>query len=300
VNRRGSIGAVVVSALLFGTLAVLTPLAYRAGAKPLPLLAWRFLIASVLLAATIALRRPSALKVPASDIGRFTALAVTGYGFASICFFFALLYASASVVAVLLYTYPAMVAIVSWALGLQRPNLRQAGAILVTFAGVVLVLNPFEPGMSVSPTGLLLGLGAAAGYTSFNLLSARWLPGRSRLVIMAYTFGIASVFVGAVTLLAGQSLSPAAWQPQVWALLAAIVALPTFGAVVLYLEGIRGLGASQAAIISTLEPLFTIALAALVLGERLRPIQWVGAVLVVLGIVFAEIAARHAEMPAPV
>jgi drug/metabolite transporter (DMT)-like permease len=291
---------VVVSALLFGTLAVLTPLAYRAGAKPLPLLAWRFLIAAVLLGATMALRRPSALKVPASDIGRFAALAVTGYGFASICFFFALLYASASVVAVLLYTYPAMVAIVSWILGLQRPNLKQAAAIAVTFAGVVLVLDPFEPGVSVSTTGLLLGLGAAAGYTSFNLLSARWLPGRSRLVIMAYTFGIASVFVGAVTLLAGQSLSPAAWQPEVWVLLAAIVALPTFGAVVLYLEGIRGLGPSQAAIISTLEPLFTIALAAIVLGERLRPIQWVGALLVVLGIVFAEIAVRRAEMPAPV
>ncbi len=246
------------------------------------------------------MRRPGALKVPASDIGRFAALAVTGYGFASICFFFALLYASASVVAVLLYTYPAMVAIVSWVLGRQRPNLRQAAAILVTFAGVVLVLDPFEPGMSVSLTGLLLGLGAAAGYTSFNLLSAKWLPGRSRLVMMAYTFGIAAVFVATVTVLAGQSLSPAAWEPQAWVLLAAIVALPTFGAVVLYLEGIRGLGPSQAAIISTLEPLFTIALAAVVLGERLRPIQWVGAVLVVLGIVFAEIAVRRAEMPAPV
>jgi drug/metabolite transporter (DMT)-like permease len=299
VDRRGSIGAVVVSALLFGTLAVLTPLAYRAGAQPLPLLAWRFLIASALLGTTMAIRRPSALRVPRSDLGRFAALAVTGYGFASICFFFALLYASASVVAVLLYTYPAMVAIVSWVLGLQRLNLRQVVAIAITFAGVVLVLDPFEPGVTVSLKGLLLGLGAAAGYTSFNLLSARWLPGRSRLVIMAYTFGFASVFVGLVTLAAGQSLSPAAWQREVWILLAAIVALPTFGAVVLYLEGIRGLGASQAAIISTLEPLFTIALAALVLGERLQPIQWAGAVLVVLGIVFAEIAARHAEMPAP-
>ena len=288
------------SALLFGTLAVLTPLAYRAGAAPLPLLAWRFLIAALLLGTTVAIRRPTALRVPPSDVARYAALAVTGYGLASICFFFALVYASASVVAVLLYTYPAMVAVVSWILGTQKPSLRQAVAIAVTFAGVVLVLDPFEPGLSVSLPGLLLGLGAAAGYTSFNLLSARWLPGRSRLVMMTYTFGIASVFVAAVALAAGQSLSPAQWQTEVWLLLAAIVALPTFGAVVLYLEGIRGLGPSQAAIISTLEPLFTIALAAVVLGERLRPIQWVGALLVVVGIVFAEIAAWRTEMPAPV
>ena len=49
-NRRGSLIAVVVSAACFGTLAVLTPLAYDAGATPLPLLAWRFLFAALLLA----------------------------------------------------------------------------------------------------------------------------------------------------------------------------------------------------------------------------------------------------------
>ena len=51
---------------------------------------------------------------------------------------------------------------------------------------------------------------------------------------------------------------------------------------------------------ATLEPLFTIVLAAVVLDERLRPIQWAGALLVVVSIVFAEIAARRTEMPAPV
>ena len=85
-----------------------------------------------------------------------------------------------------------------------------------------------------------------------------------------------------------------------WELLALIVLIPTFIAVVLYLQGIRGLGASQAALVSTLEPLFTIALAWNLLGERLVPIQFVGAALVLAGVVMAEIAARRVDGPAAV
>jgi len=77
------------------------------------------------------------------------------------------------------------------------------------------------------------------------------------------------------------------------------VLIPTFAAVVLYLEGIRSLGPSQAAVISTLEPLFTIALAAVVLGERLTPLQLVGAGLVLAGVVAAELGERMSPQPAP-
>jgi len=165
-------------------------------------------------------------------------------------------------------------------------------AVALTFAGCVLVLNPFSAEGTMSPVGILLGLGAAVGYSVFNMLSHRWLPGRSRIVLMAYTFGIASIGIGAITLLAGGSLSTADWSQSVWVLLGAIVLFPTFLAVVLYLRGIQHLGPSQAAILSTFEPLFTIFLAALVLGERLTLIQWAGAVLVVSGVVAAEREAR--------
>jgi drug/metabolite transporter (DMT)-like permease len=286
---------VVVSALLFGTLAVLTPLAYKSGAAPLPLLAWRFAIASALLAVVASSRSVRSLKVPPADLLRYGALAVTGYGAASICYFFALTHATPSVVAVLLYTYPALVTMASWALGLRKPTWWQGVAVMVTFAGCVLVLDPFSPGTAADTLGVLLGLGAAVGYSSFNLLSHRWLPGRSRMVMMTYTFGIAAVFVAIVTLASGGSLSVVAWRPSVWMLLAAIVALPTFGAIVLYLEGIRGLGPSQAALVSTLEPLFTIVLAAVVLGERLSAVQFAGAALVLAGVVVGEVLARDTE-----
>lgn len=294
-NRNASVIAVVVAAACFGTLAILTTMVYAYGVQPLPLLAWRFALSALLLFGYLALRRPSTILVPARDLGRYSMLALMGYGAASICFFFALKFADASVVAVLLYTYPAMVALAEAALG-QRPFTRlRLLAVMLAFAGCVLVLDPFTPENAVGPLGVALGLGAAIGYSVFNMLSHRWLPGRSRTVLMAYTFGIASIGIAAITLLTGGSLAVLAWTYQVWLLLGAIVIFPTFLAVILYLRGIQHLGPSQAAILSTFEPIFTILMAAAVLGERLSPIQWAGAALVGAGVVAAEREARPVD-----
>jgi drug/metabolite transporter (DMT)-like permease len=296
-GREGSLAMVVVSAACFGTLAVLAPKAYQAGASPLPLLAWRFAFAAILLAVVIVARDHNvrALAVPAGDLLRFSALAITGYGAASVCFFFALKFADSAVVAVLLYAYPALVTLASWAFLGERASLARGVAVLVTFFGCAMVVGLFGGNAHVAWPGIVLGFGAACGYALFNLLSHRWLPGRSELVMMLYTFAIAGVMSALLTVAVGQSLSPRGWQPSAWWLLGAIVLIPTFAAVVLYLQGIRGLGPSQAALVSTLEPIFTIVLAWFVLGQWLTAVQIAGAVLVCGGVVFAEMAARGRE-----
>jgi drug/metabolite transporter (DMT)-like permease len=295
VQRRASIIAAIMSAACFGTLAIFTSFAYRYGAQPLPLLAWRFAFAAVLLGGYLLLRRPGVLRVSRGDLARYAVLAVGGYGAASICFFFALTYIDVSVVAILLYTYPAMVTLVERAIYGTRLSGARLVAVLITFGGSVLVLDPFEATGGVSGIGVLLGLGAAVGYTAFSMLSQRWGEGRSRTVLMTYLFVFTAIFAAGAAAVTGAPLSPATWQPLVWPMLAAIVLLPTFVAILLYLQAIRGLGAPQAAILSTFEPVFTIILAALVLGETLSLPQWVGAAFVIAGVFVAERAGRPAE-----
>ena len=294
-TRNASIIAVIVAAACFGTLAVFTSLAYEAGAEPLQLLTWRFALASVLLFVYLGLRRPGSIVAPLGDVGRYAMLALCGYGAASICFFYALQYADASIVAVLLYTYPAMVVLAEAVFLRKRLTPMRLLAVLLAFVGCALVLDPFAREAVVSPLGVALGLGAAVGYTVFNMLSHRWLPGRSRIVLMAYTFGIASIGIALVAFFSGATLSVAEWTPRVWALLGLIVLFPTFIAVVLYLSGIERLGPSQASILSTVEPIFTIVLASIVLGERFSAIQWMGALLVMAAVTFAEREARPAD-----
>lgn len=302
-SRKWSLVAVVVSAACFGTLAVLTPLAYESGARPLPLLAWRFVIAALLLAALALVRDRSALRVPLSDIGRYSLLALTGYGAASVCFFYALVFADAAVVAVLLYAYPAFVTIAGWVFMGERATVGKGLAVAVTFLGCALVVGVGSAQAHASWQGIALGLGAAVGYTLFNLLSHRWLPGRSRLTMMAYTFGIAALLpaIGAIAADGLGGLSTGGWSGTTWGLLVAIVLIPTFAAIVLYLEGIRGLGPSQAAVVSTLEPIFTIALAWLFLDQaQLTWLQLAGVGLVLAGVVAAELGERGALEPAGV
>jgi drug/metabolite transporter (DMT)-like permease len=286
--RRADFIAVAVSAACFSTLAVLTKLAYQGGARPMPLLTWRFAIVSLLMAAYVALTTPAALRVRRADLGRFAAMALLGYGTASVCFFFALGYASASVVEMLLYTYPAMVGIAGAVFFGERLDWRRIAAIVLTFVGCALVVGILSGAAQVRWQGVVLGLGAAIGYTVFTMLSYRWITEKPRSVLMTYVFGIAALGIGGVTLATGQSLSPAGWAWDVWVLLGLIILVPTFLAVVLLFRGMSRLGTSRTAIISTLEPLFTIGLAAVVLGDRLSISQWVGAALVLAGVLLAE------------
>lgn len=299
-TRKTALLAVVASSACFATLAVLARLAYLEGARPLPLLTWRFAIAAVLMGGFLAVRRPGQLRAALPDAPRIAALSLTGYGAASISFFFALQHASAAVVTVLLYAYPALVAIAEALLRKERVGAARWAAVALTFAGCALAAGLFDAGVRTDPAGVALGLGSAVGYASFTLLSARVVEGRPRLVVMAYTFAFSALGIGLITVLSGESLRLGDGSPSLWPLLGLIVVIPTFLAVLLFLSGVRAIGPARAALASTTEPVFTIALAALLLDERLAAAQLVGAALVVAGIVLSERPSRWRTDPAVV
>lgn len=299
-QRRGAVLAAIVSAACFGTMAIVVRAMYEQGAEPLQVLAWRFGVAAVLMGGYTAMKRPASLMVGRRDLARFVRLSVLGYGAASLCFFFALQYAPASIVAILLYTYPAIVVIGETLFAGAAVTGSRVGSVLLTFLGCVLVVNPFGGGLSVRPLGIALGLGAGLAYASFSMLSHDLMRTRSRSVIMTYLFIFTAAFATIVAIVSGSTLSPATWSSSTWALLGVLVLVPTFFAIVLYLNAVRTLGASQAAILSTFEPVFTLVLAFLILQEALEPIQVVGAALVLAGVVMAEFAASRLKEPAAV
>lgn len=299
-RRRTALLVVVASSACFATLAILTRLAYAEGGRPLPLLTWRFAIAATLMLALLAVRQRDLLVRGLHDLPRYAALSITGYGAASICFFFSLQHIAASVATVLLYAYPAIVALAEATLDRERIPPARIGAIALTFTGCALAAGVLDTAVVVNLAGVLLAFGAAVGYALFTVLSDRLVGDRPRLVLMAYTFALSALGVGLITVASGEPLSPVGWPTTLWVLLALIVAFPTYAAVLLFLRGVRELGASQAALVSTMEPVFTVALAVVVLGERLTVAQSAGALMVIAGIALAERPRRIAEVPAGV
>lgn len=297
-ERRLAVISALVSAGCFGTLAILGRLMYDGGAEPLQVLVWRFSLAALLLGGYTALTRPRELRVTGSVLGGLAAASIFGYGAASLCFFFALYHADASVVAILLYTYPALVVLFELVVARALPTPGRLAAVGLTFLGCVFVVDPFGGSLSVEPLGIVLGLGSGLGYASFSILSQRVMRRTSRLVLMVYLFAFTAALAAIAALVTGSSISASAWSVRVWTLLAVLVVVPTFAAVVLYLRAVRTLGASQAAILSTFEPVFTLALAVGLLGESLSVVQWAGAACVIAGVLIAEKTGKIAEEPA--
>jgi len=298
VKRTKALISVASSALCFGTLAVLTPMAYATHVEPLPLLAWRFFFAALVIAVLAYRRNRDAFKVPKRDLVRYLALSMFGYGASSLAFFIALQHAGSAVVTSLLYAYPAIVALAARVFFKEKLNRSKIIAILAVAAGCSLVVGLFGGRVSAEPLGIVLALISAVCYAAFNLMSQRWLPGRSSMTMMSFTFGFSAIlFVMLSLAIGGPSLlfSATGWSARAWVLMILIIIFPTVVAILLYLRGVRQLGASEAAIVSTLEPLFTVLFAWLTLGQVLGPVQLFGVLLIVGGIAASSIVGKTAE-----
>lgn len=301
-KRSKALFSVAIGALCFSTLAILTQLAYRVGIKPLPLLAWRFFLAAIVITILAVQRNPQALKVPKRDLVRYLLLSWFGYGASSLAFFFALKHADSSVVSAILYAYPALVALGASVL-FREPFSRQKGVSIALVAfGCVLVVGLFSSShVHVDARGIILAFLSAVAYAAFNLMSQRWLPGRSSMTMMSFMFSFASVaFIALTCVVNGPHalVTAADWSLRSWLIMITIVVFPTVLAILLYMRGVRQLGASEAAIVSTLEPLFTVTFAWMFLAQKLTILQIGGVLFILVGVVLSALA-KKAASPLP-
>jgi len=277
---------VALSAAGFGLLSILIKVAYRLGAEPITLLAVRFLMATGLIwVIALVLVRP-ALRIGWRDLGYIALVGPLGVGYASVVYFLSLQLIDASLYAVLLYTYPAMVNAGSALFQRERLSSRRILSLIICFAGVVLATGLQGLGfVKVSGLGVVLGLTGAALYAAYNLGIQRQLRRHPSLVVNTYvmTFG---------ALVALLIRPPSAWQGNLgWDVMIVIVAMVLFCTVApifLYLSGLKRIGAGRAAIVSNLEPLVTIVLALTFLSERLDGLQVVGMAAVLGGVLLLE------------
>jgi drug/metabolite transporter (DMT)-like permease len=275
-HRLGS-ALCIASAIAFGAMAIFGKLAYDAGVGLLTLLFVRFSIAAPVLWIA-ALRRPGALSgTPRRTMLAAFALGAVGYSMQAALYFAALTRMDASLLSMLLYTFPAMVVAAAVALGRETANRRRTGALLVSSGGLALVLLGAGSG-TFDWLGALLGLGAALTYTAYILVSDRVGGDLAALPLSALittgaamTFGLAGTATGSID---------TGFASEGWLWLGSIAIVSTVTPITLFFAGLRRVGPSTAAILSTLEPPTTVALAFLVFGESLTALQLAGAALV--------------------
>lgn len=278
----------LVSAAGFGAMAIFGKLAYDEGVEVGDLLLVRFALASALLLAvaqaTGALRGLSRRSV-------LIALAMGGVGYAaqSGLFFAALERMDASLLALILYVYPALVLAAAVALGRERATARRVVALVVALAGVALVLAGAASG-GVDALGAAMGFGAAVVYSTYILVGDRVTVGIPLVALVALVCtGATCTFAVAGAVRGGPEL---AFGAAGWGWIAGIVLVSTVGAILTFFAGLARVGPSAASILSTLEPVVTVGLAAAAFGESLTAVQLAGGALVLSAVVVMQWPAR--------
>ncbi|MBK5305160.1 MAG: EamA family transporter [Frankiaceae bacterium] len=261
------------SSIGFGVMPVLTKVVYDDGVGPVGVLSVRFSVAAVLL---LALARLRGERLPRGrSLRKLALLGGIGYVVESLCYFAALTRISAGLTALLLYVYPALVVVLSAVLLRHRPRRVAVLCVAVASIGTALTIGPVAGGQAV---GVLLGLGAAASYAIYIVLSSTAAHGIGPLATSAIVMAACGLVYDALALATRAPLPSSA---AAWTALAGVTVLGTVVAVAAFFAALALLGPSDTAVLSTMEPVVSVGVAAVALGETLSPVQLVGGALVV-------------------
>jgi drug/metabolite transporter (DMT)-like permease len=278
---RVGLALCVLSAAGFGSLAIFGKQAYEGGLGVVGVLALRFALAAPLLVGLALVARRS-LRIGWPAALRLLALGGIGYAIQATLFFNALSRIPAGMAALLLYLYPALVTAGAVALGRSRLDTATVAGLALSLAGIVLVIG--LPGERLDGAGVALGLAAAGWYTCYILVGEYLLRGVDPLAASAYvSAGAAGSFLAAAVVVGGRGLVGAT--PSAYAAGAAMAVAGTALAIAAFLAGMARVGSAWASIVSSFEPVFTVALGVAVLGDRLGPGKVVGGLAVVAGAV---------------
>lgn len=277
-GRSAGVFWIVLSAAGFGAMAIFAKLAYRDGVSLTTMLFLRFAIAGALMAVWSVATR---VRWPRGrDLALLAAMGAIGYVGQAYCYFSALRYASAGLVALLLYLYPAIVTVLSAVLSGRPVGGGRALAVAVALAGTAFAVG----GDLYSTTaGIVLGVGGAVIYSIYILVGEGVMTRVSPLAAATVVVLSAAATYAVMAANDGPSLPQS---PSGWLAVIAIAVFSTLLAIFGFFKGLAKLGAADASTLSTMEPLITLGLAALVLGERVTAMQLLGGALILGTVIY--------------
>ena len=281
------------SAAAFGAMAVFGKLAYEEGVNVGTLLSARFVLAALLF--WLALRPGELRAMTRRDLLLAFGLGAVGYAAQAGLFFSSLERIDAGLLALILYTFPAMVTVAAIVLGRERVDVRRILALLLASTGLALVVAGAGAG-KLDPLGVALALAAAVVYTTY-ILVGDGVAGRvpARVLSTLVCTGAAVTLVGGSAALG--ELHPRDVTLEGWGWLASLAVVSTVASIGLFFAGLKRVGPTTASILSTLEPVVTVILAFLVFGETLGAVQLLGGALVIGAVIVLQLRALPLRTP---
>jgi len=285
-NRIIGIALIAISAASFGTLAIFGRLAYANGIDTYTLLFLRFGISAILMAIVLVLRRESLPR--GKTLLQLIGMGAIGYVGQSFSYLTAIRYASAGLVALLLYLYPVFVAVLSSLFFQEKLTRIKILALAIALTGTALTVSPDGGQLP----GILLALAAAIIYSFYIIVGTHVLRNVSAQQSSTVIFTSAFLVYGILTSLNGAHMPNG---PTGWWIIAGVVIFATVIPVFTFLAGLQRIGPTNASMLSTFEPVVTVFLAATFFHDELRPITLIGGGMILIAVILLTRSERKQE-----
>ncbi|MBP0981679.1 MAG: EamA family transporter [Oscillospiraceae bacterium] len=275
-KKAGTI-AVILSAALWGTISIFVKMLSALGLSTVQSIALRSIPAVIFLAIFLFVKDKSLLFIAPKDWYYFFGTGIFSLLFFNCCYFYSIEASSVAVAAVLLYTAPIFVTLMSAVLFKEKLTAKKLVALLLTFIGCVLVSNLIGSGQKISTTALLAGIGSGFGYALYSIFGRYALQKYKPFTVTLWTI----IFAGAGSVIA-MLLQSGFYIPAglftakgiigVLGLSILCCALPYM----LYTSGLAVIESSKASIIATVEPAVAAIIGVCVFSERLSVLNLIG------------------------
>lgn len=276
---------ILLSGMLWGCMGLFVRVLNKQGIASMDIVFLRAIVTAVAMVIFLFIFHRRMVKIHWKDFWCFLGTGIASITFFNFCYFKAIMMTSLSVAAVLLYTAPAIVMILSYILFHEAFTVRKVIAIVMTFFGCMLVTGMLGQQQAITTTGLLYGLGAGLGYAFYSIFSRYALEkGYHSLTITCYTFivtTVVSVFFTDVPKVSMVVFS----SPSYVMLTVALGVICTVAPYLLYTLGLQEVDNSHAAIIASIEPVTATVLGFVVFGEDITVVKMMGMILVLGGMV---------------
>jgi drug/metabolite transporter (DMT)-like permease len=258
----------------------------------------------VLLPTLVAGKGWQRIKLPARDLAYCFLLGTLGVAVSNYFYYVAIQRTNVATAIIVQYTAPVWVLIYVVSRGQQKLSLQKAIAVAMAVTGIALVIGIFgtksnaTPALRLDSYGIAAALLASFSFAFYNVAGHGILARYDRWRVLVWTLAAAAAFWLVVN--PPWKIFAAHYAAMQWLFLFVFSMLSVLGAFSLYFLGLQHLEPTRAIIASCLEPVFSILLAALLLGEILRPIQTVGIVFVLAAIVIVQRGGRSITEESPV
>ena len=282
---------IIVAGILWGIISLFVTQLQSLGLSSMEIVTLRVFFSAVILSVYILIKDKSKLKINPKDIPLFIGTGIGSIVFFNFCYFEAIeIIGGASVPALLLYTAPIFVMIISLFLFREKITVRKILSLVITFTGLILVTGAFSSGEKLSPKAVLLGLGSGLGYALYSIFGKYLVPKYNSLTVTVWTFIIATL--GAVPfsgILTDIQLFMN-WKGLICSVMLAF--LSTVLPFLFYTKGLSGTDAGKASILATIEPFVATVVGITVFDEKITAVKITGMLLILAAMIILNIGSK--------